>query len=158
MDTNFMTEWFGVTGAVFAVIFSLFKIIYPKVDDQMKARNEIKIEANRLKVTEQENIRQMIESVKVTNELVAKNNEAFSRHNTIFDIHIQLLHELKENQRQIKTDMHRRFDIVDDKIEDHHKNALLISYKSDEMVNALRKLYRLEVASEGDQNEANKNT
>lgn len=158
MDTNFMTEWFGVTGAVFVVIFSLFKIIYPKIDEQMKVRNEIKMEENRLKVTEQENIRNMIDSVKITNELVAKNNEAFSRHNTIFDIHIQLIQELKESQKQIKSDLHRRFDIVDDKIEDHHKNALLITYKSDEMVNALKSLYGLNTPTERGKNETNKNT
>ena len=83
----------------------------------------------------------MVEAVKITNDLVAKNNEAFARHNAIFDIHIQLIKDLKEHQKGIKSDLHRRFDTMEDRLETHHGNALIIGKGQDELVTALRNIY-----------------
>jgi hypothetical protein len=143
MDTKFLTEWFGLGGAIFVVVFSLFKAIWPTIERQMTERNDLKRSDLTLRITEQDNMKHMVEAVKVTNELVAKNNEAFSRHNAIFDIHIQLIKELKEHQKGIRADLHRRFDAVEDKIESHHGNALLIGKGQDELISALRSMYGL---------------
>lgn len=141
MEPRFLTEWFGIGGAVFAVLFSLFKTIWPKVEKQMDIRNELKRSDQKLRVEEQNNVKKMVEAVKITNDLVAKNNEAFARHNAIFDIHIQLIKDLKEHQKGIKSDFHRRFDTMEDKLETHHGNALIIGKGQDELITALRNIY-----------------
>lgn len=141
MDTQFLTDWFGISGAIFAVILALFKIIYPKIEAQLKAKNDLKKQDMDLRKRELDNSKDMIAAVRVTNALVEKNNEAFNRHNAIFDIHIQLIRELKEQQKVLKSDLHRRFDSVEDKLETHHQNALLVGYTQDELVHALRNLY-----------------
>lgn len=143
MDTKFLTEWFGVSGAVFAVIFGLFKAIWPEIKAQLEVRSRIKSDENELRKKEQQNTRDMIEAVKVTNDLVAKNNEAFSRHNTIFDFHIEMLKELRDHQKGLKSDMHKRFDAVEDKIETHHANAVKIESGQSEIVAGLRSMYGL---------------
>lgn len=143
MDTKFLTEWFGVSGAVFAVIFGLFKAIWPEIKAQLEVRSRIKSDENELRKKEQQNTRDMIEAVKVTNDLVAKNNEAFSRHNTIFDFHIEMLKELRDHQKGLKSDMHKRFDVVEDKIEIHHANAVKIESGQSEIVAGLRSMYGL---------------
>ena len=143
MDTKFLTDWFGVSGAVFAVVFGLFKAIWPEIKAQLDIRSRIKGEENELRKKEQQNTRDMIEAVKVTNDLVAKNNEAFSRHNTIFDYHIEMLKELREHQHVLKTDMHKRFDTVEDKLETHHTNAVKIESGQAELVSGLRSVYGL---------------
>ena len=118
MDIKFLTEWFGGAGAVFAVIFGLFKAICPEVKSQLEVRSRLKDEENELRKREQQNTREMIEAVKITNGLVAKNNEAFSNHNMLFSIHVESLKDLKEHQRTIKEDLHRRFDHVEDLLDD----------------------------------------
>lgn len=143
MDAKFLTDWFGVSGAVFAVVFGLFKAIWPEIKAQLEIRSRIKGEENELRKREQQNTRDMIEAVKVTNDLVAKNNEAFSRHNTIFDFHIEMLKELREHQKGLKSDMHKRFDTVEDKLDNHHANAVKIESGQSEMVAGLRNLYGL---------------
>lgn len=141
MDTKFLTDWFGIAGAVFAVVWGLFKSIWPKIEKQLDTRAHLKNEENALRKIEQQNTREIIEAVKVTNDLVAKNNEAFSRHNTIFDFHIEMLKELREHQRGLKTDMHKRFDTVEDKLGEHHANAVKIESEQSEIVAGLRGLY-----------------
>lgn len=141
MDAKFLTEWFGVAGAVFAVVWGLFKAIWPEIKTQLEIRSRLKDDENELRKKEQANARDMIEAVKVTNDLVAKNNEAFSRHNTIFDFHIEMLKELREHQKGLKSDMHKRFDTVEDKLGEHHANAVKIESEQSEIVAGLRGLY-----------------
>jgi hypothetical protein len=143
MDKEFLTQWFGGGGAVFAVIFGLFKAIWPEIKTQLEIRARLKTEENELRKKEQQNTRDMIESVKVTNDLVAKNNEAFNRHNTIFDFYLEMLKELREHQHVLKTDMHKRFDTVEDKLETHHTNAVKIESGQAELVSGLRSVYGL---------------
>lgn len=114
MDTQFLTQWFGGGGAVFAVIFGLFKAIWPEIKSQLDTRAALKKEENKLRDKEQQNTREMIDAVKITNDLVAKNNEAFSNHNTLFSLHVESLKDLREHQRTINEDLHRRFDHVED--------------------------------------------
>ena len=149
MDKEFLTQWFGAGGAVFAVIWGLFKAIWPDIKAQLAARSELKKEENEIRKKEQANARDMIEAVKVTNDLVAKNNEAFSRHNTIFDFHIEMLKELREHQKGLKTDMLKRFDTVEDKLGDHHANAVKIESEQSEIVAALRSMYGIGRPKEG---------
>ena len=141
MDATFLTEWFGVAGAVFAVVWGLFKAIWPEIRNQLEIRSRLKDDENELRKKEQANARDMIEAVKVTNDLVAKNNEAFSRHNTIFDFHIEMLKELREHQKGLKSDMHKRFDTVEDRLGEHHANAVKIESEQSEIVAGLRNLY-----------------
>ena len=117
MDIQFLTQWFGRAGAVFALVFALFKAIWPEIKSQLDTRAELKKEENELRKREQQNTREMIEAVKVTNDLVAKNNEAFASHNTLFNLHVEALKDLREHQRTIKEDLHRRFDHVEDRLD-----------------------------------------
>ena len=57
MEPRFLTEWFGIGGAVFAVLFSLFKTIWPKVEKQMDTRNELKRSDQKLRAEEQNNVK-----------------------------------------------------------------------------------------------------
>lgn len=141
MDTQFLTQWFGGAGAVFAVVFALFKAIWPEIKSQLDTRAALKKEENALRDKEQRNTREMIGAVKITNDLVAKNNEAFSNHNTIFTMHVEAVKDLREYQRSIKTDMHRRFDQVEDRLEVHHANAIKIEHEQSEMVAGLRRVH-----------------
>lgn len=141
MDVQFLTQWFGRAGAVFALIFALFKAIWPEIKSQLDTRAELKKEENELRKREQQNTREMIEAVKITNGLVAKNNEAFSNHNTLFSIHVESLKDLKEHQRTIKEDLHRRFDHVEDRLEAHHVNAVKIEHEQSEIVAGLRRVH-----------------
>lgn len=141
MDTQFLTQWFGGAGAVFAVVFALFKAIWPEIKSQLDTRAALKKEENALRDKEQRNTREMIDAVKVTNDLVAKNNEAFSNHITVFSLHVEALKDLREHQRSIKTDMHRRFDEVEDRLEVHHANAIKIEHEQSEMVAGLRRVH-----------------
>ena len=141
MDKEFLTQWFGGGGAVFAVVFGLFKAIWPEIKAQLEVRSRLKTEENELRKKEQQNTRDMIESVKVTNDLVAKNNEAFNRHNTIFDFYLEMLKELREHQKGLKTTMVQRFDTVEDRLEAHHNNAIKIEQEQSEIVSGLRSLY-----------------
>ena len=118
MDIKFLTDWFGGAGAVFAVIFGLFKAIWPEIKSPLDTRATLKKEENKLRDKEQQNTREMIDAVKVTNDLVAKNNEAFASHNTLFSLHVESLKDLREHQRTIKEDLHRRFDQVEDLLDD----------------------------------------
>ena len=141
MDAQFLTQWFGGGGAVFAVVWGLFKAIWPEIKTQLEIRSRLKNDENELRKKEQANARDMIEAVKVTNDLVAKNNEAFSRHNTIFDFHIEMLKELREHQKGLKSDMHKRFDTVEDRLGEHHANAVKIESEQSEIVAGLRSMY-----------------
>ena len=141
MDAQFLTQWFGRVGAIFAVVFALFKAIWPEIKSQLDTRAALKKEENELREREQQNTREMIEAVKVTNDLVAKNNEAFSRHNTIFDFHIEMLKELREHQNGLKSDMHKRFDLVEDKLGEHHANAVKMEAEQSEIVAGLRRVH-----------------
>ena len=143
MDTQFLTQWFGGGGAVFAVIFGLFKAIWPEIKVQLEIKSEQKKKENDLRAAEQQLTREMIEQVKVTNGLVAKNNEAFSNHNTIFGLHVEAIKDLKEHQRGLKVDMHKRFDTVEDKLGEHHANAVKIESEQSELVAGLRSVYGL---------------
>lgn len=141
MDVQFLTQWFGGAGAVFAVVFALFKAIWPEIKSQLDTRATLKKEENKLRDKEQQNTREMIEAVKVTNDLVAKNNEAFTNHNTLFNMHVEAVKDLREHQRTIKTDMHRRFDEVEDRLEVHHTNAIRIEHEQSEIVAGLRRVH-----------------
>ena len=141
MDAQFLTQWFGGGGAVFAVIFGLFKAIWPEVKSQLDVRSRLKNEENELRKREQQNTREMIEAVKITNGLVAKNNEAFSNHNTLFSIHVESLKDLKEHQRTIKSDMHRRFDQLEDRLEAHNVSAIKLEQEQSEIVAGLRRVH-----------------
>ena len=143
MDAQFLTQWFGGGGAVFAVIFGLFKAIWPEIKVQLEIKSEQKKKENDLRAAEQQLTREMIEQVKVTNGLVAKNNEAFSNHNTIFGLHVEAIKDLKEHQRGLKVDMHKRFDTVEDKLGEHHANAVKIESEQSELVAGLRSVYGL---------------
>lgn len=108
---------------------------------QLEIKSEQKKKENDLRAAEQQLTREMIEQVKVTNGLVAKNNEAFSNHNTIFGLHVEAIKELKEHQKGLKSDMHKRFDLVEDKLGEHHANAVKIEFEQSEIVAGLRSMY-----------------
>ena len=42
MDKEFLTQWFGGGGAVFAVVFGLFKAIWPEIKAQLEIRARLK--------------------------------------------------------------------------------------------------------------------
>ncbi|KAF5048482.1 hypothetical protein DSECCO2_449650 [anaerobic digester metagenome] len=151
MDAQFLTQWFGGGGAVFAVIFGLFKAIWPEIKVQLEIKSEQKKKENDLRAAEQQLTREMIEQVKVTNGLVAKNNEAFSNHNTIFGLHVEAIKELKEHQKGLKSDMHKRFDLVEDKLGEHHANAVKIESEQSEIVAGLRSMYGIGKTKEAQQ-------
>lgn len=141
MDTQFLTQWFGGAGAVFAVIFALFKAIWPEIKSQLDTRAELKREDQALREKEQQHTKEMIDAIKITNGLVAKNNEAFSNHNTLFGLHVEALKDLREHQRSIKADLHRRFDQVEDRLEAHNSNAIKIATEQSEIVAGLRRVH-----------------
>lgn len=141
MDTQFLTQWFGGAGAVFALVFALFKAIWPEIKSQLDTRAALKKEENALRNKEQQNTREMIDAVKITNDLVAKNNEAFSNHNTLFSLHVEALKDLRESQRTIKSDMHRRFDQLEDRLEAHNVSAIRIEHEQSEIVAGLRRVH-----------------
>lgn len=118
VDTTFLTQWFGGAGAVFAVIFALFKAIWPEIKSQLDTRAELKREDQALREKEQQHTKEMIDAIKITNDLVAKNNEAFASHNTLFNLHVDALKDLREHQRSMRADLHRRFDVVEDLLDD----------------------------------------
>lgn len=118
---------------------------------QLEIKSEQKKKENDLRAAEQQLTREMIEQVKVTNGLVAKNNEAFSNHNTIFGLHVEAIKELKEHQKGLKSDMHKRFDLVEDKLGEHHANAVKIESEQSEIVAGLRSMYGIGKTKEAQQ-------
>ena len=133
------------------MIFGLFKAIWPEIKAQLEIKSAQKKKENELRAADQQLTREMIEQVKVTNGLVAKNNEAFSNHITVFGLHVEAIKDLKEHQRGLKVDMHKRFDRVEDRLETHHANAVKIETEQSEIVAGLRNHYGIGKTKEAQQ-------
>lgn len=162
MDSNAVINYLGVWGVLALMFAGAVRWIWPKIEAMSDKKNamkqkeiDVKREEHAIRRKEQEHTKEIIEAVKVTNQLVDQNNQAFAAHNAVFGLYLDIIKELRDHQRGIKMDLHRRFDTVEDKLDGHDKTTIKIEEELKAILANLRRLHGSEAFPEGGESHEN---